>query len=416
MPASEQQPRDRSTFERVLDTAAELFWEKGYATTTTREIAAKVGIQQASLYHHVASKEELLYQLGASALNQLQNEVEAAVAAVEDPLEKIRVFIRAHLALVLQHQIRHVTLLTGLHGLTEAHRLDIVALRKRYGNLLLAMIRDAQSSGVIRTDIPADYLYLALLNLLNWTVFWFRPTRELSVEQVADLFGALFLDGAMPLSARSHVVRLSLPEPSSRRAAKRKAPRAAEKPTPERMLDRAAYLFATKGYAATSTREIATSLGMRKASLYYHIRTKEDLLHTVALASLEGIRSAVDAALEPVSDAQQRIRTLLATHIEHLLKNQYQHAAALWELHLLSPARRAEVVALRDSYEKMVRTEIQRAQTAGILRGDISAKQLSLSLLGLLNRCVMWYAPNGPLPRADVGALLTEVFLVGSRA
>src|ERR1700752_4646273 len=56
-------PSDRSTPERVLDTAAALFWEKGYAATTTREIAAAVGIQQASLYYHVASKEGLLYQL-----------------------------------------------------------------------------------------------------------------------------------------------------------------------------------------------------------------------------------------------------------------------------------------------------------------------------------------------------------------
>jgi AcrR family transcriptional regulator len=90
-------PALRSTPERVLDTAAALFWEKGYAATTTREIAAAVGIQQASLYYHVASKEGLLYQLCVSSMEQLLADVERAVAQPGDSLDRLRVLIGAHL-------------------------------------------------------------------------------------------------------------------------------------------------------------------------------------------------------------------------------------------------------------------------------------------------------------------------------
>src|SRR6516164_10468560 len=95
---------ERTTPERVLDTAAMLFWEKGYAATTTREIAAAVGIQQASLYYHVASKEDLLYQLCVSSMEQLLADVELAGPQPCDSLDRLGVLIGAHLRTLLKHQ------------------------------------------------------------------------------------------------------------------------------------------------------------------------------------------------------------------------------------------------------------------------------------------------------------------------
>src|ERR1700694_3701417 len=142
----------RPTLERLLDTAATLFWEKGYAATTTREIAAAVGIQQASLYYHIPSKEDLLYQLYVSSLEQLMVDVQSAVDGATDPVERIRVLARAHLATLLRYQKRHVTMLTELRALTERHRAEVVALRDRYGSLVRSVLEDAQASGMIRSD------------------------------------------------------------------------------------------------------------------------------------------------------------------------------------------------------------------------------------------------------------------------
>src|SRR5580704_18763075 len=94
---------DTSTQERVLDKAAELFWKKGYAATTTREIAASLGIRQASLYHHVASKENLLCQLCVTSLEQLLQEVQIAVSESDCPDGKIRLLVQAHLDTLLKY-------------------------------------------------------------------------------------------------------------------------------------------------------------------------------------------------------------------------------------------------------------------------------------------------------------------------
>src|SRR5271156_2392878 len=105
---------DASTQERVLDRAAELFWKKGYAATTTREIAASLGIRQASLYHHVASKEDLLCQLCVTSLEQLLKAVQSAVNESTCPEARIQILVSTHLNTLLKYRTGHALMLTEL--------------------------------------------------------------------------------------------------------------------------------------------------------------------------------------------------------------------------------------------------------------------------------------------------------------
>jgi len=407
----------RSTPERVLDTAAALFWEKGYAGTTTREIAAAVGIQQASLYYHVASKEELLYQLCLSSMEQLLADVQSAVEQHDAPLERLRALIRAHLATLLKHQVRHVTMLAELRALSKWHHAEVLALRKRYAELVRTAIQDAQESGTIRKDIPSKYLYLALLNILNWAVVWYRRDQALSADQLADLFSPIYLEGAR--SRPAHIA-VALPNLANHRALARaksqKAPKRGRGATSERLLDAAAALFADKGYVGTSTREIAAALGIRKASLYHHIGNKEELLYDICKSSLEQIRCDVESALNGLQSPRERISALITTHVESMLRDQKRHSVAVAEMHLLSQERLAQVRSLRDRYESLVRSVLQQAQNAGMLRRDIPMKYLCLCLLGLMNRLEIWYRGSGPLSPHEFAQLLEAIFLTGAAA
>src|ERR1700693_4968087 len=69
---------ENPTTDRLYDSAADLFWRHGYAATTTREIPTAFGIQQASLYHHIANKEDLLYRICVSSLEPFVKDVPAA--------------------------------------------------------------------------------------------------------------------------------------------------------------------------------------------------------------------------------------------------------------------------------------------------------------------------------------------------
>jgi TetR/AcrR family transcriptional regulator, cholesterol catabolism regulator len=404
---------DTPTVDRLLDTAAELFWEKGFAATTTREIAAALRIQQASLYYHMASKEDLLYQIFGSSLHQFLVDVPAAVHQVRDPRERIRVLIRVHLVTLLKYQKRNMTMLTELRALSPRHRAEVIELRERYSDFTRSSLRDAQAADAIRSDIPTAYLSLALLNMLNWTARWFRENLDPPPDQVAEVFFKLYLQGAA--LARSHSsLRVPDLKPSVKAASSR--PRRQPKPpdsTVQRLLDAAVALFSRKGYFATSTREVAALLGMQKASLYYHIESKEDLLYFICKSTLEQIRSDVETAIHNVQDPLERTRTLICAHVESMLRSKDEHATTLTEMYALSKDRLASIALLREGYVDLVRSVLREGQRAGVLREDIETRYLTLALLGLLNRILVWYRRRGPLSPDQLGQLLAAIFLAG---
>lgn len=413
--ATAEAPSGAPTVDRLLDTAAGLFWEKGFAATTTREIAAALRIQQASLYYHVASKEDLLYQIFVSSLNQFLADVPASVRAVSDAHERIPVLLRMHVLTLLKHQRRNMTMLTELRSLSPRHREEVIALRGQYADFVLSSLKEAQAAGSIRTDIPAVYLSLALFNMLNWAARWFREDRDPPPEKIADLLCKLYLEGAalQPVPASFRVPDLNAsPKPPTSRA--RRPLRSGENSTVERLLEAAVALFSRQGYAATSTREVASLLGMQKASLYYHIQSKEDLLYFICKSSLEKIRHDVESAMQNVPDPLERVRTLIVAHMESMLRYKDEHATTLTEMYALSKDRLGQIVALREDYVDLVRSTLHAAQKAGVLRKDIDARYLSLGLLGLMNRVLVWYRRRGPMSPAQLGQLLAVIFLTGA--
>ncbi len=408
-------PPESATTDRLFDTASELFWRQGYAATTTREIATAFGIQQASLYHHIANKEDLLYRICVSSLEPFVKDVPTAVAEAKCPLDRIKLLIRAHLTTLLRYQQRNVTQLTELRSLSTRHRTEVLALRDKYEQFSRSTLKDAQAADAIRSDVPAKFLNLELMSILNHASLWFRKGKALTEDQLAEIFTKVFLDGAATPGVRA---RLALPhlgaEEKKPTARPRKTAIAPDNPPLSRALDAAVGLFSRKGYAATSTREVAKLLGIQKATLYYHVESKEDLLFLICQSSLTQIRNDVETAIRDHQDPLDRVQTLISSHIESLLRDEAEHSTTFTEMHALSEERFGQIMKLRDAYENVVRSVLQEAQDAGVLRKDIEVKYLSLALLGIMNRVMVWYRRGGPLSPSQIGRLLGVLFLRGA--
>jgi len=403
-----------TTTDRLFDTASELFWRRGYAATTTREIASAFGIQQASLYHHIASKEDLLYRICLSALEPFAQDVPAVTEQTGCPLERIKLLIHAHLATLLRYQQRNVTQLTELRSLSTRHRTEVLALRDRYEQFARAILSDAQAAGAIREDVSAKFLNLELMSLLNHATLWFRRGKALSEHHLAEIFTKVFLDGAAMPSIRRRLVLPDLSPEDKKPSRARKTPAAADNPALARALEAAVGLFSRKGYAATSTREVAKLLGIQKATLYYHVESKEDLLFAICESALTQIRNDVEMSIQDRQNPLDRVQTFICSHVESLLRDAAQHSTTFTEMHALSTDRFARIMRLRDAYESRVRSVLREAQDAGVLRQDIEAKYLSLALLGIMNRGMVWYRRGGPLSPNQIGRLLSVLFLAGA--
>ncbi|MHB8393796.1 MAG: TetR family transcriptional regulator [Candidatus Dormibacteria bacterium] len=176
----------------------------------------------------------------------------------------------------------------------------------------------------------------------------------------------------------------------------------------------AAGLFRRKGYAATTTREIAELVGLEKGSLYHYIQGKEDLLYHLCVESLSNIQTQVAACVMRGGEAKGRLKELIAIHVRVMLEEGDKHAVMLVELRSLRGQNLAHVITLRDEYEALIRGLIGECQTAGLLRTDISAGMLTLALLNLLNWSIFWYDPTGPLSPRDLASVLTRIYLDGA--
>jgi AcrR family transcriptional regulator len=181
--------------QRILATAAQLFWTKGYAQSTTRELAEMIGLKKASLYHYVQSKEDLLYEISLESLRQIGTDVAAAIAD-SAPADVLRDLIKAHIRSALGNRDHHAVMLSELRSLSEPRRRQVIKARDAYETGVRGVIARQQAERRLRTDVSPKYLTLALLNLLNWTIFWYQPGGAMEPDALGTLLASLFIGGA----------------------------------------------------------------------------------------------------------------------------------------------------------------------------------------------------------------------------
>jgi hypothetical protein len=113
----------------------------------------------------------------------------------EGALAKINALILRHVVGMLADRDMHATMLIELRSLTGARRADVIRLRDQYEELIMGVISEGQREGTIRSDLDVRYLCLAMLNIVNWTIFWFDPKRELTAGSLAEILATVYLQG-----------------------------------------------------------------------------------------------------------------------------------------------------------------------------------------------------------------------------
>jgi AcrR family transcriptional regulator len=188
-----------STSERILSTSAALFREKGYAGSTTRELAELLGIRKASLYHHIETKEEILYQICIASLTRIIDEISKSITAVVSQ-EDLRTMIRSHVVEIVGTRDFHSVMLTEMRGLTPDHLVEVVALRDRYEQLIRDVVSQSQSLGILRDDVAAKYLMLCSVEPLELDDLLVQAGRRSRCEELGDLLASIYLEGASQMS------------------------------------------------------------------------------------------------------------------------------------------------------------------------------------------------------------------------
>lgn len=194
---------------RILEVAARLFMEQGFAATSVREIGERAAVGQSSLYHHVQSKGQLLFQLHQDFSREMLDRLAALVEANPSPTVQIRELVRTFLSAVENHQAEVTVFLREEHALSDAYRRELQRDRDQVDAIVDRMIENGIAAGELRKDLDIRLTRLVILGMCNWTYQWFQPGGEPSGEQIADFFADLIIHGMIAPEAKDTPVHLT---------------------------------------------------------------------------------------------------------------------------------------------------------------------------------------------------------------
>ncbi|SIS94434.1 TetR/AcrR family transcriptional regulator [Alicyclobacillus vulcanalis] len=180
--------------DQILAAARKLFSEKGYHGTTIREIAVEAGVLSGSLYAHIETKEDLLFEIADEGAEAFLLAARAVEAKWRNPVDRLREGLRAHIRVVADKQESAKVFFHEWRALSEERRKVIQAKRDRYEGHWRKWIEDGMAEGTVRSADP-KFVRLCLLSVANWVYQWYQPGGDLTPEQISDHFWALLFAG-----------------------------------------------------------------------------------------------------------------------------------------------------------------------------------------------------------------------------
>lgn len=184
-----------STKDRLFAEATRLFREKGYFATSMTDIASAVGIQKASIYYYIKSKQELLVEIARTCMKMLISEAERVAYSNMTPTEKLKALMTAHIKLVMDHLDIFTVSLREVNPVNMGEYWpEAVGLRDRYESIIRGIIRAGKETGEFK-NLDEKLTGFAMLGMVNWLIRWVKPEGEKSADEIASVMTEIFFKG-----------------------------------------------------------------------------------------------------------------------------------------------------------------------------------------------------------------------------
>lgn len=178
------------------------------------------------------------------------------------------------------------------------------------------------------------------------------------------------------------------------------------------ILEAAAAIFSEKGYHAASMQDIAQAVQLRKASLYYHVNSKQEILLALLDKGLDLLIAEMQEVMAQPHPPDEKLRLAVRTYLQTMLDHRALASVLLLEHRSLEPELRARHITRRDRFEGLWRDLIRDGVEAGVFKASDPSIE-SKALLGVLNWTITWYRPEGAHSPEDIADRFTDLFLYG---
>jgi AcrR family transcriptional regulator len=185
-------------WQTILKGAAEVFRREGFARARLEDVAVEVGINRASLYYYVGTKEELLVALIEQPAYEMTRHCREALESDAPPEQKLRRALDSYISDLATYPELFLLFGESQHIATIPEAQGIVANADAYGKTLLAIIKEGVAGGVFRSDLDPRLAMLGILGMHNWIHRWYVPGGRNSLTEIGDAFAAMVLSGLRP--------------------------------------------------------------------------------------------------------------------------------------------------------------------------------------------------------------------------
>ena len=181
--------------EQVIRKAAELFREKGYAASSMRDLAQKLGIEAASLYSHIKSKEEILHSLCFDMASEFRKSLVEVEKLSVSASERLRLGIIGHVEVMAKDLTASAVFMNEHRHLSQPYLRDFLLLRINYINRFKAMIELGVKNGEFKSTINTKLAVMTLFSSLNWMPQWYDPGSVIQPAELGQQLSDMLVNG-----------------------------------------------------------------------------------------------------------------------------------------------------------------------------------------------------------------------------
>ncbi len=192
---------------QLLAAAGHVFKQRGFNGANLNEIAKEVGIDRASLYYYTSGKEDLFQQIVRAAVVDNINMVES-IQANDDPAgKKVRdLIVRLMYSYEVHFPYLYAFVQEDMNQIATENSdwaIEINSLIRRFGDAATAIIREGIDQGVLNAEASsAEVIAFGIIGMVNWSHRWFKPSGELSAENVGKVYADMVLGGLLRPESR----------------------------------------------------------------------------------------------------------------------------------------------------------------------------------------------------------------------
>ncbi len=181
--------------EQVIRKAAELFKDKGYAAASMRDLAQLLGIEAASLYSHIKSKEEILRSLCFDMAAEFRKSLEDVEKEQLSASAKLRKGIIGHIQVMAKDLTASAVFMNEHRHLSQPFLRDFLLLRINYINRFKSILEEGVRTGEFKDSIDKKLAVMTLFSSLNWMPMWYDPGSAIDPQQLGEQLADMLVNG-----------------------------------------------------------------------------------------------------------------------------------------------------------------------------------------------------------------------------